>query len=345
MQKNSIKKIIFFGLGSAGQRHLRNLKKLEKNIIVYYYKQTKKNFVIDKNLKKNNINVIKKYNLQLVNSLNQINSIRPDLAFICNPSPSHIKFAIFCAKIGSHLFIEKPISNNFSKINNLTKIIKKKKLAVSVGYQFLFHPLIKKVKEIINDQKYGKLLYGKVIMNEDVRKYRKYGKSSDLLITRKKQGGGILLEQSHDLSSLLWIIGVEPEIIFSKMYRHKYLNFEKGVEDSAHVILSSKKGKHNCIISLLLSSFDKKKEKRLLFFFQKANLELDLIKNNLILREKTRDKVYKLKILRNKLFILQLKNFLNQSSKKKKLDRSSYNNSLLTLKTILKIKKNKLLTI
>tara|TARA_E500000178_G_C16874631_1_gene686073 strand:- start:220 stop:609 length:390 start_codon:yes stop_codon:yes gene_type:complete len=129
------------------------------------------------------------------------------------------------------------------------------------------------------------------------------------------------------------------------MYRHKYLNFEKGVEDSAHVILSSKKGKHNCIISLLLSSFDKKKEKRLLFFFQKANLELDLIKNNLILREKTRDKVYKLKILRNKLFILQLKNFLNQSSKKKKLDRSSYNNSLLTLKTILKIKKNKLLTI
>ena len=52
MQKNSIKKIIFFGLGSAGQRHLRNLKKLEKNIIVYYYKQTKKNFVIDKNLKK-----------------------------------------------------------------------------------------------------------------------------------------------------------------------------------------------------------------------------------------------------------------------------------------------------
>ena len=35
-------------------------------------------------------------------------------------------------------------------------------------------------------------------MNEDVKKYRKYGKSSDLLIT-KKQGGGILLEQSHDL--------------------------------------------------------------------------------------------------------------------------------------------------
>ena len=43
-------------------------------------------------------------------------------------------------------------------------------------------------------------------MNEDVRKYRKYGKSSDLLITKKKQGGGILLEQSHDLSSLLWIM-------------------------------------------------------------------------------------------------------------------------------------------
>ena len=345
MQKNNIKKIIFFGLGSAGQRHLRNLKKLEKNIVIYYYKQTKKNFVIDRNLKKNNTNVIKRFNLKLVNSLTQVNSIRPDLAFICNPSPLHIKFAIFCAKIGSHLFIEKPISNNLSKINNLTKIIKEKKLAVSVGYQFLYHPLIKKVKEIFDNQKYGKLLYGKVIMNEDVRKYRKYGKSSDLLITRKNQGGGILLEQSHDLSSLLWIINEKPEVIFSKIYRHKNLKFEKGVEDSAYVILASRKRKFNCTFSLLFSSFDKKKEKRFLFFFQKANLELDLIKNNLIIREKNRDKVYNLKIIRNKLFVLQLKNFINQSFKKKKLDRSSYYNSLLTLKTILKIKKNKLLTI
>ncbi len=344
MQKNNIKKIIFFGLGSAGQRHLRNLKKLEKNIIVYYYKQTKKNFVIDKNLKKSKTNIIKKFNLKLVNSLNQINSIRPDLAFICNPSPLHIKFAIFCAKIGSHLFIEKPISNNFSKINNLTKIIKKKKLAVSVGYQFLFHPLIKKAKEIIDNKKYGKLLYGEVIMNEDIRKYRKYGKPSDLLVTKKKQGGGILLEQSHDLSSLLWIINEKLEVIFSQMYRHKNLNFEKGVEDSAHVILEAKK-KYDCMFSLLLSSFDKKKEKKFLFFFQKANLELDLIKNTLVIREKNGDKIYKVKILRNKLFILQLKNFINQSSKKEKLDRSSFNNSLLTLNTILKIKKNKPLTI
>ena len=77
------------------------------------------------------------------------------------------------------------------------------------------------------------------------------------------------------------------------MYRHKYLNFEK-VEDSAHVILSSKKGKHNCIISLLLSSFDKKKKKTIIFF-SKANLELDLIKNNLILREKLEIKFINLK--------------------------------------------------
>ena len=138
---------------------------------------------------------------------------------------------------------------------------------------------------------------------------------------------------------------MEPEIIFSKMYRHKYLNFEKGVEDSAYVILAFRKRKYNCTFSLLFSSFDKKKKKDFYSFFQKANLELDLIKNNLVIREKNRDKVYNLKILRNKLFVLQLKNFLNQSSKKKKLDRSSYNNSLLTLKTILKIKKNKLLTI
>ena len=53
--------------------------------------------------------------------------------------------------------------------------------------------------------------------------------SNILLITRKNQGGGILLEQSHDLSSLLWIINEKPEVIFSKIKNsnHFFKNKEK----------------------------------------------------------------------------------------------------------------------
>ena len=59
MQKKKIK-IIFFGLGSAGQRHLKNLKNLNLNIEIYYYKKTKTNFIITNNLQKKKWKFIKK---------------------------------------------------------------------------------------------------------------------------------------------------------------------------------------------------------------------------------------------------------------------------------------------
>ena len=38
----NVKKVLFFGLGSIGQRHLRNLKKLRKNINIYALRKLKK---------------------------------------------------------------------------------------------------------------------------------------------------------------------------------------------------------------------------------------------------------------------------------------------------------------
>ena len=106
-------KIIFFGLGSAGQRHLRNLLNENVNLRIYSFKKTKKNFLINQNLEKINKNILTKYKIINLKNKKEIKAIKPDIALICNPSPDHIKYAIFCAKLGCDLFIEKPISNNF----------------------------------------------------------------------------------------------------------------------------------------------------------------------------------------------------------------------------------------
>ena len=59
--------ILIFGLGSVGQRHLRNIKKLNKNTNVYVIRKKyltpsldNNNKIINQNLKKNLIYIISK---------------------------------------------------------------------------------------------------------------------------------------------------------------------------------------------------------------------------------------------------------------------------------------------
>ncbi len=341
MQKKKIK-IIFFGLGSAGQRHLKNLKNLNLNIEIYYYKKTKTNFIITNNLQKKNGNLLKKYNVTLLKTIGDIKKINPDIAFICNPSSEHTKYALICANLGCDLFIEKPISNNFENLKKLMKVVKKKKLVVSIGYQFLFHPLLQKLKYIIKSKKYGELQNGFVIMNENVKKYRKYGTYKDLLITQNKSGGGVLLEQSHDLNSLLWLMGAKPKLKNCFRYRDRSLHFDKGLEDSAQLCLSFQTKKTNrCKVYLLLSSNSDKKEKNISLFFSKARVNLDLIRNILEIEAINKKTTVKSNISRNDLFINEIKQFFVKI-KKRIINDVSAEQSLQTLNIILRAKKYKL---
>ena len=59
-------KILFFGLGSIGQRHIRIIKKIfkKKNYKIYFSKTSKKNIVINDKLKVYKKDIFKFYKIQ-----------------------------------------------------------------------------------------------------------------------------------------------------------------------------------------------------------------------------------------------------------------------------------------
>ena len=63
---------LIVGLGSIGQRHLRNLKKIDPNCNVYVYRRLKRKINLNNfnRLLKTDIN--KKYNLKPINNLNNL---------------------------------------------------------------------------------------------------------------------------------------------------------------------------------------------------------------------------------------------------------------------------------
>lgn len=183
-------KIIFFGLGSIGQRHAK--------ILLKSYTHDLFAFRSGVNDKKNNLGIKELY------SWAEVEKLKPDIAFITNPTYLHIKTAIKCAKIGCKLFIEKPIDKDMDGLDDLLKTVKEKKLITYVAYNLRFHPIIKELKKYIKKEK---PLYVRIVCTSFLPDWRPnqdylkgYSANSDL-------GGGVILDLSHELDYTTFLLG------------------------------------------------------------------------------------------------------------------------------------------
>ena len=238
-------KFLIAGLGSIGKRHLQNLATLgEFDLSVY---RTEKGTISLDDLPK----------IKVEHDLGRALSKNPDAVIISNPTALHIDTAIAAAKAGCHIFLEKPISNNLDKVNELKDLLHKKELKCLVGFQYRFHPGLQKVKELIQNGNLGRPLsvhaqWGEYLPDwhswEDYRKG--YSARSDL-------GGGVVLTLCHPLDYLRWMLG-EIEQLWS--FSGKVSDLEIDVEDFAEVGLRFADGAFG---SLHLDYFRKPPEHRL----------------------------------------------------------------------------------
>lgn len=72
---------------------------------------------------------------------------------IATPIKTHFKLTQQALLSGKHVFVEKPISENSLQGKKLLELAKKNKLLLFVGYEFLYHPVFQKIKNIIKKEK------------------------------------------------------------------------------------------------------------------------------------------------------------------------------------------------
>jgi predicted dehydrogenase len=306
-------KILFVGLGSIGQRHLRNLNTLKYNnskTEIYYFSETNKSLLISQNLQSAKYdNLEKKFKIKKILKKNDIKKIKPDISFICNPSSKHISFSIFLAELGSHIFLEKPLSNCTRNISKLNKIIKSKNLIFYVGYQMKFHPFLIEIKSIIEKKTYGKILSAKINFAEYLEFFHRYEKIQDTIYGKKEFGGGAILEISHEIDYLLWLFGKKPHKI--KTSYSKVSNLPIDVEDISFSIFTFIKNHKKVLVNLNIDLLQFNSERNATFIFDNAIIRIDfktLIFS--IFKKNGKKEIKKLKkFKRNDLFISQLKYF------------------------------------
>ena len=276
-----MKKVLIIGLGSIGQRHLRNLKSLKSNISFLACRRKRITPVLNDKLEPNyKSNLTKIYNLKNFDSIEKSIREKPDVAFICTPSIMHITETIKCLKNNIHTFVEKPLGSNNYRLSELIQLFKKKKnkLITMMGFQIKFNPLYIYLKKELNKKNSEKILKIEIFNGERLTSFHKYEDYRISYASRKKLGGGVLLTQIHEIDYFLDLFGkYKIKILSSKLKKKSNLDID--VEDTFDgKLLISKKNIRSIPVNIHLDYYTHPKKKYIKVFFRNGYYIADFTK-------------------------------------------------------------------
>jgi len=78
---------------------------------------------------------------------------------IATPAETHFELAEFIISHKKHVLVEKPLTLKASEAKDLKKLAEENGVNLMVGHLLLFHPAIRKIKELVEKGKIGKLEY------------------------------------------------------------------------------------------------------------------------------------------------------------------------------------------
>lgn len=78
---------------------------------------------------------------------------------IATPAPLHYSISKELISKGQHIMVEKPLTLSSNEALELVHLADENKVQLMVGHVLLFHPAIRKIKELIDTGKIGKLNY------------------------------------------------------------------------------------------------------------------------------------------------------------------------------------------
>lgn len=215
-------------------------------------------------------------------------SISYDLILIGTPPMSHFKILEKNINNGSKIIhVEKPLCTSFNDdTKKFEKLINlKKKSKIFVGYNHVLTPVCQKSIKLLNEKKFGKLMYIESETKEHwdniFNAHFWLKKVSDSYLGNFKQGGGSLHEHSHALHlAYFFLKKISPKDEFDKLFCN--MTFQKGhkyiYDDVTNIQLLTK---NKIPVSVHQDLISKKSSKKLHLEFEKGYLTISInVKKN-----------------------------------------------------------------
>ena len=305
-------KVLVVGLGSIGQRHVRNLRTLAgTSVDLTAYRVRKLAPVLTEDMTvEAGTDVETRYNIAAFDRLEDALADRPDAVLVCNPTRHHIPVALAAAAAGCHLLVEKPLSDRYDGVDDLIRVVEQKRLVATVGYQMRFHPALQQVRDLVDRQTIGRVFAVRAQFGEFLPAVHPYEDYRCSYAARSDLGGGVVLSHSHELDYLYWLFGL-PRRVFALGGHLSRL--EVDVEDTASIMMECVVAGHTVPVHVSLNFAQRPPGRSLEIVGDAGTIRLDL-------RALTFDVIDERGVLastaplddfdRNELFLAELRHFL-----------------------------------
>ena len=138
-----------------------------------------------------------------------------DAVIVSTPHYLHYPMTIDALKADKHVLVDKPMAISLKEADEMINEAEKRGVKLGVNLQSRFDPTFRKVKDAVNEGRFGRLILGEAT----VKWFRtqEYYDSSPWRGKWATEGGGALINQAiHTLDLLLWIMG-PPKFLWGQI--------------------------------------------------------------------------------------------------------------------------------
>ncbi len=185
-----------------------------------------------------------------------------DVLYVASSNDYHYEQVLKAAKKGKHILCEKPLALTSEQAKEMVKVCEENNVKLAVNYIFRFHPLIKKAKELVDNQYIGKIISIYSNFHIDFP-------PSDNYRYDKNKGGGALLDLGTHMIDLFRYIGGEFELL------HGYVDnllYNTDVDDFAGATVKFNNGFYG---NFQVSFDSKRSPNRLVIIGHKGTISID----------------------------------------------------------------------
>jgi predicted dehydrogenase len=223
-------KVLIAGLGSIGHRHLANLRLVEPAAhITVWHQHSQRQDVAEAPSPADRV----------VYRLEDALAAKPDVALVTCPTSLHVATGLALARQGVHLFIEKPLSNSLDGVDELLDLCRQRNLALMVGYNFRFYRPLQVMRQALLEGQIGRIVAVRAEVGQFLPQWRPTSDYRQSVSARRDLGGGAVLELSHELDYVRWLVG-EVKAVSAQVARLSDLDID--VEDTAEIVLQFSNG-------------------------------------------------------------------------------------------------------
>ncbi len=202
-------------------------------------------------------------NLDAVPDLNSY-----DYFIIASPTSDHAsQLDMLDQKVkGKRILVEKPVFASFQEYKSSDN-------EVFVGYNLRFHPIIRKLKEILTQER---TLSINVIAGQYLPAWRPGTDYRKSYSASRESGGGVLLDLSHEIDYIQWLCS---EIVTLSAINRKISDLEISSDDFLACIGMTSTG---VIVLLNLEYLSRKPVRRIVVQTEMRTIDCDLINGTII---------------------------------------------------------------